>query len=101
MHRCASSHLDSITFNYLAQDQIILAKQFISSQNCEDIPNMPTSNSMCLAGCLMLAVFAQAASPQAASPSAGPASGPAALPHPTETMVGLGFPDRKRVVSGK
>jgi iron complex outermembrane receptor protein len=87
MHQCASSHLDGIAFNYLTQDQIILAKQFISDQNCKDIPNMPTSNSMCIAGCLMLAAFAQATSPQA-----GPASPPAALPHPTETMVVLGSP---------
>jgi iron complex outermembrane receptor protein len=47
---------------------------------------------MCIAGCLMLAAFAQAASPQAASPTAGPVSGSVALPHPTETMVVLGSP---------
>ncbi|MGP8226182.1 MAG: hypothetical protein ACLQGT_08510, partial [Terracidiphilus sp.] len=66
MYRYASSHLDSITFNYLAQDQIILAKPFISSQNYKDIPNMPTSNSICIAGCLLLAAFSQAAFPQTA-----------------------------------
>ena len=48
---------------------------------------MPTSSSMCLAGCLLLAAFAPAAFPQA-----GSASQPAALPHPTETMVVLGSP---------
>ena len=48
---------------------------------------MPTSNSTCIAGCLMLAAFAQAASPQA-----GLASQPAVLPHLTETMVVLGSP---------
>ncbi len=52
---------------------------------------MPTSNSICIAGCLLLAAFSQAAFPQTASPTAG-SVGPAALPHPTETMVVLGSP---------
>jgi iron complex outermembrane receptor protein len=45
---------------------------------------------MCITGCLLLATFIQAASPQAASQQAGSSAEPATPPHPIETMVVLG-----------
>jgi iron complex outermembrane receptor protein len=51
---------------------------------------MPNSNSVRFAVFFLLAVFAHAASPQAASPAAGSVSEPAKLTRPTETIVVLG-----------
>jgi iron complex outermembrane receptor protein len=92
MHRCAWLHPDSLTLNYSKQYQIILAYFSAGKQNYREIKIMTSKKLFGFTSILLLAFFAQAASPQAAFTQAGPISRSASLPHPTETLVVLGSP---------